>query len=65
VTADPPAWRRSTRCGTNACVEVSMGGEGSNLMRDSKLKASPILAFGDQAWVSFLDGIRAGDYDRS
>jgi hypothetical protein len=64
MTAALPAWRRSTRCGTNACVEVSTGGEGSN-MRDSKLAGSPVLSFSQDAWAAFLSGIKAGDYDWS
>lgn len=64
MTVDPPAWRRSTRCGTNACVEVSTGPE-VVLVRDSKVHRGPILSFEAARWVDFLDAIKAGDYDWS
>jgi hypothetical protein len=56
------AWRKSSYCGTNACVEVAATDTGA-LMRDSKLDDSPILAFDHHTWRGFLEGVRAGDYD--
>jgi hypothetical protein len=60
------AWRKSSYCGNSSCVEVANdGGEGgTHLMRDSKLAVSPVLAFGADRWREFLDGVRAGDFDR-
>lgn len=50
---DTPTWRRSTRCGTSACVEVAESGD-TMLVRDSKHgKPAPVLTFNRQAWSAF------------
>lgn len=54
-------WRRSTRCGEAACVEVAVS-EHSSFMRDAKLDDSPVLTFGRESWASFLAGVRAGEF---
>jgi len=55
-------WRRSTRCGTNACVEVAKV-PGGYLVRDAKNPQGSVLTFGDAAWVAFLEGAKAGEFD--
>lgn len=60
---DPKNWRRSSYCGTNACVEVATTGTGA-LMRDSKLDDSPILGFTRSGWAGFLEAVKAGEFDR-
>lgn len=58
---DTIAWRKSTRCGSNACVEVSRDGD-NYLMRDSKNPRQPALRFGQAEWEDFLGGIQAGNF---
>jgi hypothetical protein len=62
------AWQRSTRCGTDSCVEVAKVTESSAVdevrVRDSKDPQSPELAFGATAWHAFIEGIKNGDLDR-
>ncbi|MFY1695057.1 MULTISPECIES: DUF397 domain-containing protein [unclassified Solwaraspora] len=53
-------WRRSSRCDTNACVEVAATETGGAALRDSADPASPELGFGPHQWRSFLRGICQG-----
>ncbi len=55
-------WRRSTRCDSGACVEVAFE-NGTVAMRDAKHVDGPVLTFTDQAWTTFLDGIRTGEFE--
>lgn len=54
------AWRRSTFCGTGACVEVSTTAD-RQLMRDAKEQDGAILAFSHAAWGTFVSGVRNGN----
>lgn len=55
-------WRASSRCATNACVEVAASGAWV-LVRDSVDAAGPHLTVSREAWASFLRRIRAGELD--
>jgi uncharacterized protein DUF397 len=55
-------WRRSSRCESASCVEVSSV-NGRVAMRDSKLDESPVLTFDVGVWTDFTDRIRAGELD--
>ena len=54
-------WRRSSRCGNNACVEVAKIA-GQYLIRDSKDPAGTVLSFTEQEWAAFVQGVTAGDF---
>jgi hypothetical protein len=54
-----PRWRRASRCGSNACVEVADLG-GSYGLRDSKDPDSPVLAFDRLGFQAFITGVRSG-----
>jgi hypothetical protein len=60
------AWRKSSHSNDQgACVEVaSGGGDAAVAVRDSTDPSGPVLAFPRGAWVSFLAGARAGEFDR-
>mgnify|MGYP001085434827 CR=1 FL=1 len=47
------------RCATGACVEVGAL-EGQVLVRDSKDREGPVMAFSRSAWSEFLTGVREG-----
>ncbi|MFC3381779.1 DUF397 domain-containing protein [Couchioplanes azureus] len=51
-------WRKSSRCGTGNCVEVSTS-EFTVLMRDGKNPSGPILEFDPLQWFRFLSAIKA------
>jgi hypothetical protein len=54
-------WRRSTRCGTGACIEVAKVGS-SYIVRDSKDPHGPTLRFSPAEWHAFEEGVKAGDF---
>jgi predicted secreted Zn-dependent protease len=57
-------WRKSTRSGAAGhCVEVA-NVPAAVLVRDSKDVDGPVLTFADNQWTGFLEGIRAGEFDR-
>ncbi len=55
-------WRKSTRCGSGACVEVALVGTFS-LVRDSKDPEGPVLTFSLPVWRGFIADLQAGDFD--
>lgn len=61
MTPTEIAWRKSSFCGSNACVEVTRDGA-DYLMRDGKNPGQPAKRFTKAEWVAFLDGIQAGDF---
>jgi hypothetical protein len=54
-------WRKSTRCGSSACVEVARDGA-EYLVRDSKNPDSAPLRFTDAEWRAFVAGVNAGEF---
>jgi hypothetical protein len=56
------AWRTSTFCDLNGCVEVALL-DNQVAVRDAKDKASPILLFTPREWEAFTTGVRAGEFD--
>jgi len=60
-TEQQPQWRRSSYCGTNACVEVARI-PGGVLLRDSKNPDVAPFVFSSQEWATFMKGVRAGEF---
>jgi hypothetical protein len=58
-------WHKSTRSGGNGgdCVEVAVNLPGIVAVRDSKDRDGGALVFTPAQWGTFLDGVRAGDFD--
>ncbi|HSO52908.1 MAG TPA: DUF397 domain-containing protein [Actinomycetes bacterium] len=56
------AWRTSTLCDLNGCVEVALV-DGKVAVRDAKDKASPVLLFTAREWEAFTGGVRACEFD--
>jgi hypothetical protein len=56
-------WFKSTRsAGNGACVEVAVTAVGGVAVRDSKDPDGPMLRFGADAWRSFVQSVRAGEF---
>lgn len=55
-------WKRSSYCGTNACVEVTLLPDGSARVRDSKHPDRQPLTFDAEAWAAFVAGVQAGEF---
>lgn len=57
-------FRKSKRSETMACVEVAFDGD-HVVLRDSKDKGEgPELRFNKDEWKAFLEGLKAGEFDR-
>lgn len=56
-------WRTSTRSQDTNCVEVAYD-KGTVLVRDSKNRAAAVVSVTPEDWRSFIDGIKAGEFDR-
>ncbi|MFF5291131.1 DUF397 domain-containing protein [Paractinoplanes globisporus] len=59
---DTPRWRTSTRSSGGACVEVAPQRD-TILVRDSKDRHGPILAFDRAVFAAFIDGVTHGEFD--
>jgi hypothetical protein len=55
------AWRKSTRSGTNGCVEVAFV-EDKVAVRDSTDRGGPVLLFTAHEWEAFIGGARDGEF---
>jgi hypothetical protein len=60
---DDYSWRRACSSATN-CVEVDAAMV-QVAVRDSKDPGGPVLRFPRGVWRAFVEGVKAGDYDRS
>jgi hypothetical protein len=56
------AWRTSTFCDLNGCVEVALL-DGRVAVRDAKDRSGPVLVFTAGEWEAFLGGVRGGEFD--
>ena len=56
------AWRTSTFCDLNGCVEVAIL-EDRVVVRDAKNRAGPVLVFTAAEWDAFVGGVRGGEFD--
>ncbi|MFW6694151.1 DUF397 domain-containing protein [Streptomyces sp. MAR4 CNX-425] len=56
-------WRKSTHSsGNGQCIEVADGYPGVIPVRDSKAPEGPFLVFGADAWTSFVQAVKHGDF---
>ena len=58
---EPRAWRRSTRCDTNSCVEVATADEGE-FIRNSRESEGSALTFTRAEWDAFVAGVKDGEF---
>jgi hypothetical protein len=58
-------WRKSSYSGNGggSCVEVASNLPGIVAVRDSKNPTGPSLAFADERWSEFTEGIKHGEFD--
>jgi Domain of unknown function (DUF397) len=56
------AWRTSTLCDLNGCVEVALLDD-QVAVRDAKDHAGPVLLFTPHEWTAFITGVRNGEFD--
>jgi hypothetical protein len=56
------AWRKSTRSGGSACVEVAPLPDGGIAVRDSKDPNGAVLRYTAEEWTAFLLGVEGGEF---
>ena len=56
------AWRKSSRSGSNGCVEVAFL-DGQIAVRSSRDRGGPVLLFSQGEWEALLAGVRHGEFD--
>lgn len=55
------AWRKSSASGSSNCVEVGLR-DGTVLLRDTKDRSGPVLAFTQDEWLAFLAGVGQDEF---
>lgn len=55
-------WRKSSRCASNACVEVAPVDGGGVMVRDSKNPERTPLVFTPEEWSAFVEGVNLGEF---
>lgn len=55
-------WKTSTRSNEGNCVEVATPPP-VVMVRDSKDRQGPALAFSTAQWIDFVQGIKSGKFD--
>lgn len=59
----PIAFRRSSWCSSQSCVEVADLPDGGVAIRDGKSPdTTPILLFTADEWTAFISGVKAGEF---
>jgi predicted secreted Zn-dependent protease len=57
-------WRKPSRSGdAGNCVEVRASNPGTVAVRDSKDREGTALAFTEQAWSVFIQGVKRHEFD--
>ena len=58
-------WRKSTRSSPSGdnCVEVAFAA-GAVAVRDTKDRQAAMLLFTGDEWEAFIEGVKAGEFDR-
>jgi hypothetical protein len=57
-----PSWRKSSKCATSECVEVTRERD-MILLRDSKSPETPAFRYTTEEFRAFLEGAKAGEFD--
>ena len=65
LSANTPHFRTSSFCGAGGCVEVAPLPDGGVALRDSKDVSLPPHVFTPTEWDAFVQGVKAGEFDRS
>jgi len=56
------SWRVALMCNAGNCVKVAARND-TVFIGDSKSPNSPILSYSRDEWLSFVEGVRRGDFD--
>ncbi|GAB1642666.1 DUF397 domain-containing protein [Krasilnikovia sp. MM14-A1259] len=56
-------WRKSTRSGSDNCVEVADNLPGMVAVRDTKDRDGSALVFTSGEWAAFIGAVKDGEFD--
>jgi predicted secreted Zn-dependent protease len=56
------SWRIARKCNSGHCVAVAAQGD-QIVIASSKHLDGPVIAYSREEWVTFLEGVRQGDFD--
>jgi hypothetical protein len=56
-------FRISSFCSYGDCIEVGQASDGEVILRDTKDRTRPALAFTGEEWAAFIAGVKAGEFD--
>jgi hypothetical protein len=59
---DDLSWTVSKLCNAGNCVEIATDGR-EYFIGDSKTHGCPVLAYSREAWITFVDGVKRGDFE--
>jgi hypothetical protein len=59
---DNLSWMVARACEANSCVRVATNGD-KFFIGDSKEPEGLVLAYSRDEWVTFVDGVKQGDFD--
>lgn len=56
------SWNIARACDGGSCVRVATNGS-EFFIGDSKAPGGSVLAYSRDEWITFLDGVKRGDFD--
>jgi Domain of unknown function (DUF397) len=56
------SWLVARRCNAGNCVKIATNGD-EFFIGDSKASRGPILSYSRDEWITFIDGVKRGDFD--
>ena len=61
-SADDLSWHVAMSCNAGSCVQLAVSGD-EIFLGDSKAPDGPVLCYSRSEWITFVEGIRRGDFD--
>jgi len=56
------SWRVARKCNGGSCVRVAAKGD-EIIIGSTKHADGPVISYSRDEWVTFLEGVRQGDFD--
>lgn len=56
------SWTVARACEAGNCVRIAANGD-EVFIGDSKAPEGPVLAYTRDEWITFVDGVKRGDFD--
>jgi hypothetical protein len=59
---DDLLWHVAKLCNAGNCVQIATNGV-EYFIGDSKSPAKPVLSYSRSEWITFVEGVKQGDFD--